>query len=138
MRRLLVDANIFLEYLLDQDRADEVRQFLSQTQPSDICVSDFALHSIGVILLRLGRPELFRTLLQDLLDNGVETVSLPPEALMEVVEVAHRFRLDFDDAYQYCVAHRFDLELVSFDIDFDRTDIVRREPHELAKAEEQE
>ena len=37
--------------------------------------------------------------------------------------------LDFDDAYQYVAAERFDLEIVSFD-DFDRTSIGRLPPED--------
>jgi predicted nucleic acid-binding protein len=41
--------------------------------------------------------------------------------------------LDFDDAYQYAyqytLAQKYSLELVSFDKDFDKTDIVRIEPN---------
>jgi hypothetical protein len=36
--------------------------------------------------------------------------------------VAKKFALDFDDAYQYVVAEKYDLQLVSFDADFDRTE----------------
>lgn len=39
-----------------------------------------------------------------------------------VVRVAQRFNLDFDDAYQYTIAERYDLTIVSFDADFDRTE----------------
>lgn len=44
---------------------------------------------------------------------------------MRVERVAEAFGLDFDDAYQYVVAEKFDLMLVSFDTDFDRTDKKR-------------
>ena len=40
-------------------------------------------------------------------------------------QVATTFSLDFDDAYQYVVAEKFGLTLVSFDTDFDRTDLKR-------------
>ena len=38
------------------------------------------------------------------------------------------FSLDFDDAYQYATAEHFDLAIVSFDADFDRTDRGRLTP----------
>lgn len=41
------------------------------------------------------------------------------------------FHLDFDDAYQYVVAEKFNLTLVSFDTDFDRTDRKRMVPAEI-------
>ncbi|MFA6372325.1 MAG: hypothetical protein WCW68_06850 [Methanothrix sp.] len=41
------------------------------------------------------------------------------------------FHLDFDDAYQYVAAERNDLVLVSFDADFDKTDMGRKTPADI-------
>ena len=46
----LVDTNVWLERLLDQERSEEVGQFLTEIAPDELAVSDFTLHSIGVIL----------------------------------------------------------------------------------------
>src|SRR5450759_4180602 len=46
-------------------------------------------------------------------------------------EVMDRFKLDFDDAYQYCSAEKYHLTLVSFDGDFDRTDRGRMTPEHV-------
>jgi uncharacterized protein len=43
----------------------------------------------------------------------------------------NKFHLDFDDAYQYVAAKRNGLLLVSFDADFDKTDIKRKVPADL-------
>jgi len=40
-------------------------------------------------------------------------------------------RLDFDDAYQYVIAKRDKLTLVSFDTDFDHTDLQRQTPAQI-------
>jgi hypothetical protein len=50
----LVDTNVWLERLLDQDRAAQVGTFLEATTAKDLLMSVFAFHSIGVILARLG------------------------------------------------------------------------------------
>ncbi len=42
-----------------------------------------------------------------------------------------QFGLDFDDAYQYTVAEREDISIVSFDKHFDRTDRGRITPEQL-------
>ena len=42
-----------------------------------------------------------------------------------------RFNLDFDDAYQYVAAEKFNLEIVSFDSDFDRTERGRKTPDQV-------
>jgi predicted nucleic acid-binding protein len=43
-------------------------------------------------------------------------------------EVAQNLNLDFDDAYQYVLAERRELRLVSFDADFDGTPLGRVTP----------
>jgi len=42
-----------------------------------------------------------------------------------------RSRLDFDDAYQYVTAEKFNLTIVSYDIDFDKTELGRKTPKEI-------
>jgi uncharacterized protein len=75
---------------------------------------------------------LFRQFLQDLVyEAGFRIISLTPEDLGDVTKVSQEFNLDFDDAYQYQVAEKFDLTLVSFDHDFDRTWRGRKTPNEL-------
>lgn len=38
------------------------------------------------------------------------------------------FGIDIDDAHQYGAAKRFGADLVSFDADFDQTDLQRTQP----------
>ena len=129
----LLDTNILLELLLDQDRADEVEPFIREQAP--LYVSDFSFHSLGVILLRGGHPDIFLRVSQDLfVRGGVGLLSLDFEDMEAVVQAAQRFRLDFDDAYQYVAAARYDLTIISFDGDFDRTDRGRRTPAEVQQA----
>jgi hypothetical protein len=45
--------------------------------------------------------------------------------------IAQKFKLDFDDAYQYSVADKYNLQLISFDQDFDRTKRKKKEPSEI-------
>ena len=53
----LLDTNIWLERLLDQDRSDEVGRFLDHVPPVQVFITDFAFHSIGVVLSKLNRME---------------------------------------------------------------------------------
>ncbi len=48
-----------------------------------------------------------------------------------IVDASHKFNLDFDDAYQYAAAEKYNLIIVSFDGDFDRTERGRRTPPEV-------
>jgi len=58
----LVDTNIWLERLLDQDRSDEVGDFLALVSTDQLLMSDFSLHSIGIIFCRLGNETCFHSL----------------------------------------------------------------------------
>ena len=119
----LVDTNIFLEVMLEQKEADTVKDFLQRIDNAGIYISDFSLHSIGIILFRLKKGEVFNQFLNDIaIDTGVHIISLEPQDLLRIVEVVKRYNLDFDDAYQYLVAEKFGLQIVSLDSNFDRAD----------------
>ena len=120
--RLLVDTNLFIEILLNQAEAGEARTFLESRKGHELFVSDFALHSIGLLLFRHNQPQVFRQFLQDVIGRvGIGMVSLSASEMDAVVDGAAKFNLDFDDAYQYSLALRHGLKIVSFDADFDRT-----------------
>ncbi len=127
----LVDTNIFLEALLGQDKKDDVQSFLQNIDLSTIFITDLSLHSIGIILYRLKNFALFSSFLEDIIVDGVSVLSLPPEDLKMLDLTADKFNLDFDDAYQYTVAAKYELQLISFDTDFDRTERKRKEPIEV-------
>ena len=74
----------------------------------------------------------FRKFLEAILNfEGLIIYSTTPKDEIEICEIAKKFNLTFDDALHYYVARQFNLTLVSFDKDFDRTDIKRKEPKEI-------
>ena len=128
----LVDTNVWLERLLDQARSDEVGRFLDAVASDELLMSDFTLHSIGIILDRLGQRSALPQFVDDLFVHGeVTLVSVPPEGMGDLVTLMEQFSLDFDDAYQYVAAERSTAVLVSFDSDFDRTERGRRLPMDI-------
>jgi predicted nucleic acid-binding protein len=128
----LVDTNIWLERLLDQEKSEVVRDFLDAVSSDQIYITDFALHSIGVILDRMKRREAFLQFIDDLFVNGsVSMVSLDTEDMKRVVSVIEDFNLDFDDAYQYIAAQNYNLTIISFDKDFDKTELGRKSPETI-------
>jgi len=130
--RLLIDTNIFLEVFLEQDRAGEAQQLLAKTGEHEFLISDFSLHSIGLLLFRRHQYDAFRRFLTDVFVNvGADTASLLASEMEAVVHWAQQFGLDFDDAYQYAVAEYYALTIVSFDADFDRTERGRRTPGQM-------
>lgn len=128
----LLDTNVWLERLLDQERSEEVGRFLSRVSSERLFITDFTLHSIGVILSRLNQSEVLLQFVRDtFIEGAVSLVHLGPEGMESVVSVMRQFRLDFDDAYQYAAAKRYGLVLISFDQDFDRTERGRRTPNQV-------
>ena len=130
----LVDTNVFLEILLDQENADNAERFLRETPLGELAVSDFSVYSIGIILFRQKKHEVFREYVEDaLLRGGFSLLRLTPFDSESLVEASRKFRLDFDDAYQYTLARKYGLRIVSYDSDFDATDIGRVMPLQAAR-----
>ena len=129
MERLvyLVDSNVFLEGLLKQQKANEVKYFFEKNTLDKLFISDFSLHSIGIILISLNDKDTFRFFIKDMILSGIRVLSINPEKMLNIIDNSNRFNLDFDDAYQYTIAKNYDLKLVSLDKDFDKTDIKRLE-----------
>ena len=127
----LADTNIFLEALLEQDKKDDVQSFLQTIDLSTLYITDLSLHSIGIILYRLKNFTLFNSFVEDIIIDGIGILSLPSEDLKTLDMAADKFNLDFDDAYQYTAAAKYEMQLISFDTDFDRTDRKRKEPIEV-------
>jgi hypothetical protein len=128
----LLDTNIFLELLLEQSNSDSVRALLTSKDPEELSISDLAFHSIGIILYQKNAAHLFSDFIRDLFgDGGIAIISLGSEDMERLEHVSTTFNLDFDDAYQYVIAEKFGLVLVSFDTDFDRTDRKRIIPADI-------
>ncbi len=127
--RCLVDTNIFLEVLLNQENASQARTFLRKSDIHELFMSDFSLHSIVLILLRRKASDLAMRFLADTAQSGsLSVLRLTPGDLIQVISIARRHTLDFDDAYQYVLAVEHDLTIVSFDSDFDKTPHGRQLP----------
>jgi len=123
----LIDTNILLELLLDQERADEAERFLLGNSLKDFYITEFSLYSMGIIMFHRGLYNPFLDFLDDLMKQ-VDILDLSVQEMKDIGEAAQKFELDFDDAYQYAVAEKHGLEIVSFDTDFDRTDRGRITP----------
>src|SRR4051794_19445914 len=97
--RLLVDTNIFLEVLLEQTHSDEAKDLLAKTDAHDFFISDFSLHSIGLILLRRNKSDAFRDFLSDMVTGaGTKVALLHPDEMEAIADLAAAFNLDFDAA----------------------------------------
>ena len=114
----LADTNIFLEILLGQKKKEECKRFLINNI-GDLSITDFSLHSIGVILFRYNKEDIFQKFIEDVMPD-TRLLSLPIELYSDVVNVRKSLNLDFDDAYQYSAAKYYDLQVVTMDKDFEK------------------
>lgn len=114
----LVDTNVFLEILLDQPGRAKCEQFLQQNI-SALAITDFSLHSIGVIALRRQQAKLFSDFLADSLPN-LELLHLDRVGYPAVAHAAQAFGFDFDDAYQFTLAKAHGLAIATQDQHFVR------------------
>src|SRR6185369_7707254 len=128
----LLDTNIWLERLLGRAKSDDVGRFLSAVPSDQLFISDFAFHSICVILTRLKQTSVLLDFVEDVFINGdVAIVSIKPAETKELTDAIDQYRLDFDDAYQYVVAEHNSFVMVSFDSDLDKTPIGRKTPEDI-------
>jgi len=112
----LFDTNVFLEILLDQEKKEVCKKLLNDNIGS-IYLSDFSIHSIGVILLKQKKLKIFDQFLRDILPHST-ILSLPKEKYSEISGVASKYRLDFDDTYQSLIAIEFEIGIKTMDKDF--------------------
>ncbi|MBN2208810.1 MAG: type II toxin-antitoxin system VapC family toxin [Candidatus Coatesbacteria bacterium] len=130
----LVDTNVWLERLLEQQKSEEVSRFLDRTPSESLFITDFAFHSIAIALSRLRAFGAFLQFVNDaFIDGCVGFIGLVPRDTEHLVSVMNHLKLDFDDAYQYVAAEKHGLTIVSFDGDFDRTELGRKTPADVLK-----
>jgi predicted nucleic acid-binding protein len=125
----LLDTNIFLEILLQRENSKAAKHIFIANPSTDLFITDFSLHSIGVFLFQRNRHEIYVRFVNDvIIETGISVIGLDPEAVLALKEVSKEFNLDFDDSYQYAVAQKYGLRIMSFDADFDRTEKGRMIP----------
>ncbi|MCX6258230.1 MAG: PIN domain-containing protein [Bacteroidia bacterium] len=112
----LFDTNIFLEILLDQGKKEICKSTLNNNF-GNIFLSDFSLHSIGIILLKLKKIKVLDQFLKDILTHS-SILSLPKEKYSEIITFALKNKLDFDDTYQALIAIEFQIGIITMDKDF--------------------
>lgn len=127
----LVDTNVWLEVLLAQRQTAEARAFFENVEAGQLAITEFSLYSLGIILTRLNKDDAFMDFLSDVEETQVARIRLDSADLKHALAFRQTFRMDFDDAYQYAAAEKYDCVIVSFDKDFDRTTRGRKTPAEI-------
>lgn len=129
-----IDANIFLELALDQDKADDCEVFLKRVQNGGLrgVITDFLIDAIIIVMENRGKtPKDLRVFLSSLFGyKGLEVYLLSLLDKIKATKFMELFGFDFDDATTYQAMKRLKLEkIISYDKDFDSLpDVKRLEP----------
>lgn len=135
--RCFIDANIFLEVQLDDERKDECIQFFGEIQEGKIAatISDFIIYTsliqIDVNLKSAKVMNDFILFLKSL--ESLEIFRPDIETIIKAIDFSRKYNLNFDDALVVsCMVSNKIKKLVSFDKDFDKVkEIERVEPNQI-------
>lgn len=125
----LIDANIILEVLYKRERWQQAASFLERVKKGEATayILHFTIHGISAIL---GKPELVSKLIAEVSSwRGLQVIATSLDEELAAAEKAVNMGLDFDDGLQYYAAKKRGLTIISYDEDFDKTDIKRKEPN---------
>ena len=130
----MIDTNILLSAALKQNDYRSTIDFLVKTEELNIPVLllDFSIYSACVHLSGRGENDLFKQLLKDISEKRNFTIHRP--SINEILELESiNLKLDFDDKLHYHIAKKKNLTLISYDTDFDKTDLKRLTPKQAIK-----
>lgn len=132
-----IDANIFLELQLNQQRADQCDAFLRKIQKGMIkaVTTDFHLDTIILIMEKYGKsPADLRLFISSLIGfSGLEIHFLSVADRLKAIKHMEEFKLEYDDALAYQAMKKLNISsIVSYDKHFDSlSNITRQEPQQL-------
>jgi len=86
----LIDTNIFLEIFLKQSKSKACKNFLNNNM-GHLHITDFSLHSIGVILFRQHKEATFSRFIKDMLPK-VNLIALPKTLYHEVIKSKQQWK----------------------------------------------
>ena len=121
--------------MLQRKRHNEAKQLLQELERGNLrgYISKFSLYSLEILLIHLKKfDELKKFLVALTLFRGLEVLSTTVSDEILITEVAKKTKLDYDDALQFYLVKKYNLNgIVSFDHDFDKVDINRLEPNDV-------
>lgn|SRR3989338_626234 len=139
IKMFFVDANIFLEIALGDEKKEECKEMLSRVQKNllNAITSDFIMYTcllhIESKLKHVEKMQNFLTFLDNM--EGLKIYSPNNETIYNAFDIMKKYKLDFDDALVVSTMASLGIkQLVSFDRHFDRVkEIERLKPVQLLK-----
>ncbi|MEM2534154.1 MAG: PIN domain-containing protein [Candidatus Nezhaarchaeales archaeon] len=103
---LLIDANVFLELFLGQEKADECERFLHKVSVGGLeaVISKFTIHAIEALLNNSTLILAFLRNVEGSLGLNVYETSIEEEIAASML--MDKVKLDFNDAIQYYLAKK--------------------------------
>lgn len=128
---VFVDANIFLEIFLKNNKIEDCKKFLEKSRLGDISTftSDFIVYTC-LIQIQYKTKEInnmndFVIFINTL---NLNILRLNIANIPRTVELMNKYKLDFDDALVVSFMKDNNIKtLISFDRDFDKVNIIKRE-----------
>jgi predicted nucleic acid-binding protein len=82
-----------------------------------IFLSEFSIHSIGVILFKQKKFTFFDGFMSDIANNST-IITLPLIKYPQISIISQKYQLDFDDSMQTAIALEHNLGIITIDSDF--------------------
>ncbi|MEX2727899.1 MAG: type II toxin-antitoxin system VapC family toxin [Candidatus Sigynarchaeum springense] len=128
---LFIDANIFLELLLNQAAAPDCQRLLSFLETADPCsiISSFHVFSIVLVIQHKAKNiPLSKRFLEALQSySGISIFHADIATMSAAVDMQARYKLDFDDGLAVAAMQEMNItKIVSFDPHFDRVASIQR------------
>jgi len=128
---MLIDANIFLELFLDQEKADLSENFLNEVSSGKktAFISSFTVDAVVITLVRKGVT--LKTILSFLngilQSSGLKVFQLSIQGRISSLRWMREYGLDYEDSItlQSAVSIRSE-EILSFDKHFDKIKEIKR------------
>jgi predicted nucleic acid-binding protein len=131
---MLIDSNIAFSLLLEQNDYEETNRLFDVIEHFSLKVTilDFALYSMTINFLKRGHCKEIKQFLETL--NSSKNISIYRPKPSEISEaLSLNINLDFDDKLHYYLAKKKNLSFISYDQDFDKTDLKRLTPTQVLK-----
>ena len=129
MRNMLIDANIFLEVLLEQERSNKCKAILKRFQKGKQqgIISSFTVDAIMLIVTRY-KKENIELFLNSLLNyKGLKIYQITVKDRLEAISLMKTNNLDYEDAITLQAAFSNNLsEILSLDKHFDKVKEIKR------------
>lgn len=133
---MLIDANVFVEIGLSQQRQQECWNFLRALDegllPEQAYITDFALHAIELLLYKKNRPFL-REILLMIHEDKIKVVRPSAHDDICTLGVLNDIELDLDDGFQFMATNKLMTYLITFDKHFKKTHLPTKTPSEVLK-----